>query len=369
MDDPSGPPAPRVFFSPIATILSALSGSGHCSAWSRVAPWSRPKRARPDVMFLARCREHRHGLRMDAANFGVRLADQKAEDIVSAVTSPSHALRTLVLAPSGPRSIFGVIDSEPGRDAECFGPTVRMTSALPARWLAALARERRPCPARKGGRGKGSPCRRSFRRREYRAASRNRPAPPPPANSARRRHGADPMGRASIRPAPLGLMAPIGAGSSTAARDRWSSASEGPISHFLTERAPLKPLSNRLTLWKRRRSFRVTTPSRRRRLSTEKCEPSRGDWSSAAMQPSRRGRRKQPISTANYAALATMDCRAETRHLWGPIASRPAQNGSTSHGGVTTTFQSLPKSCYRHSLNCDTVVIWRMSIKSGLTSR
>ena len=176
MDDPSGPPAPRVFFSPIATILSALSGSGHCSAWSRVAPWSRPKRARPDVMFLARCQEHRHGLRMDAANFGVRLADQKAEDIVSAVTSPSHALRTLVLAPSGPRSIFGVIDSEPGRDAECFGPTARMTSALPARWLAALARERRPCPARKGGRGKGSPCRRSFRRREYRAASRNRPA-------------------------------------------------------------------------------------------------------------------------------------------------------------------------------------------------
>ena len=320
-------------------------------------------------MFLARCQEHRHGLRMDAANFGVRLADQKAEDIVSAVTSPSHALRTLVLAPSGPRSIFGVIDLEPGRDAECFGPTARMTSALPARWLAALARERRPCPARKGGRGKGSPCRRSFRRREYRAASRNRPAPPPPANSARRRHGADPMGRASIRPAPLGLMAPIGAGSSTAARDRWSAASEGPLSHFLTERAPLKPLSNRLTLWKRRRSFRVTTPSRRRRLSTEKCEPSRGDWSSAAMQPSRRGRRKRPISMANYAALATMDCRAETRHLWGAIASRPAQNGSTSHGGVTTTFQSLPKSCYRHSLNCDTVVIWRMSIKSGLTSR
>ena len=106
---------------------------------------------------------------------------------ISALTSPSHALRTLVLAPSGPRSIFGVIDSEPGRDAECFGPTVRMTSALPARWLAALARERRPCPARKGGRGKGSPCRRSFRRREYRAGSRNRPAPPPPANSARRR--------------------------------------------------------------------------------------------------------------------------------------------------------------------------------------
>jgi hypothetical protein len=192
---------------------------------------------------------------------------------------------------------------------------------------------------------------------------------PPPANSARRRHGADPMGRASIRPAPLGLMAPIGAGSSTAARDRWSAASEGPLSHFLTERAPLKPLSNRLTLGKRRRSFRVTTPSRRRRLSTEKCEPSRGDWSSAAMQPSRRGRRKRPISMANYAALATMDCRAETRHLWGAIASRPAQNGSTSHGGVTTTFQSLPKSCYRHSLNCDTVVIWRMSIKSGLTSR
>jgi hypothetical protein len=114
----------------------------------------------------------------------------------------------------------------------------------------------------------------TFRRREYRAASRNRPAPPPPANSARRRHGADPMGRASIRRALLGLMAPIGAGSSTAARDRWSAASEGPISHFLTERAPLKPPSNRLTLWKRRRSFRVTTPSRRRRLSTEKCEPS-----------------------------------------------------------------------------------------------
>ena len=108
---------------------------------------------------------------------------------------------------------------------------------------------------------------------------------PPPANSARRRHGADPMGRASIRPAPLGLMAPIGAGSSTAARDRWSAASEGPLSHFLTERAPLKPLSNRLTLWKRRRSFRVTTPSRRRRLSTEKCEPSTGDWSSQQCSP------------------------------------------------------------------------------------
>jgi hypothetical protein len=220
LDDPSGPPAPR--FSSRRLPRSSVHRPEAPTVW----PWPRPKRAQPDVMFLARCQDHRHALRMDTANFGVRLADQKAEDIVSAVTSPSHALRTLVLAPSRPRSIFGVIDSEPGRDDECFGPTARMTSALLARWLAALARERRPCPARKGGRGKGSPCRRSFRRREYRAGSRNRPAPPPPANSARRRDGADPMGRASIRPTPLGLMAPIGAGSSTAARDRWSAASE-----------------------------------------------------------------------------------------------------------------------------------------------
>jgi hypothetical protein len=245
-----------------------------------------------------------------------------------------------------------VIDSEPGRNAESFGPTARMTSALPARWLAALARERRPCPARKGGRGKGSPCRRSFRRREYRAASRNRPA----LLRQRIAHAAatapDPMGRASIRPAPLGLMAPIGAGSSTAARDRWSAASEGPLSHFLTERAPLKPLSNRLTLGKRRRSFRVTTPSRRRHLSTEKCEPSRGDRSSAAMQPSRRERRKRTMPRWRR---------------W--IAElRLGIPGARSRAGPPRTDPQATAGSQRHFSLCQSLAIGTASIATRLSS-
>jgi len=155
-------------------------GSGHCSAWSRVAPWSR--------------------LRADGQ-----------DDI--------------------------------GLACEMVGGDRPRTPTMPG--AQGWSWERLALPAIVSATG--------IPRRIAKSASA-----PPPANSARRRHGADPMGRASIRPAPLGLMAPIGAGSSTAARDRWSAASEGPLSHFLTERAPLKPLSNRLTLWKRRRSFRET---------------------------------------------------------------------------------------------------------------
>jgi len=68
---------------PVFSSRRLPRSSVHRPEAATVAPWPRPKRGQPDVMFLARCQDHRHGLRMDAANFGVRLADQKAEDIGS----------------------------------------------------------------------------------------------------------------------------------------------------------------------------------------------------------------------------------------------------------------------------------------------
>ena len=169
-------------------------------------------------MFLARCQ---------AANFrcSARRSESRTYRIGSdfALTCPADAGSSAVRA-----EIYLWCDRlEPGRDAECFGPTARTDIGLACEMVGG-ARPRTPTmPGAQGWSWErlalpaivsatGIP------RRIAKTASA-----PPPANSARRRHGgADPMGRASIRPAPLGLMAPIGAGSSTAARDRWSAATE-----------------------------------------------------------------------------------------------------------------------------------------------
>ena len=54
------------------------------------------------------------------------------------------------------------------------------------------------------------------------------------------------------------------------------------------------------------------------------------------------------------------------------ITSRPDPERIYKPRRVSTTFQSCQKSCqkscYQHSLNCDEVVIWRMSVKRDSAS-
>jgi hypothetical protein len=42
-----------------------------------LVPWS----AHPDIVLLGRCQDHRHGLGVNAADLGVRLACQKRKDV------------------------------------------------------------------------------------------------------------------------------------------------------------------------------------------------------------------------------------------------------------------------------------------------